>query len=93
MIQPCFYKKGKTQNKEMYNGWISLQAFDKVSHNLLKHKLNICAIEGCEIIAWIQRLLSLRTQSVIIGGDTPGYVHVKFDVPNVLVLSHSSFYY
>ena len=66
------------------------KAFDKVSHNLLTHKLNYYGIQG-KTNAWIQGFLSCRTQAVILEGETSGYVPVKSGVPQGSVLGPSLF--
>jgi hypothetical protein len=43
------------------------KAFDKVSHNLLTHKLNYYGIQG-KTNTWIHNFLSNRTQAVLLEG-------------------------
>ena len=44
------------------------KAFDKVSHNLLSHKLNHYGIQG-KTNTWIQNFLSNRTQAALLEGE------------------------
>jgi hypothetical protein len=50
------------------------KAFDKVSHNLLTHKLNYYGIQG-KTNTWIHNFLSNRTQTVLLEGETSDYGH------------------
>jgi hypothetical protein len=45
------------------------KAFDKVSHNLLTHKLNYYGIQG-NTNTWMHNFLSNRTQAVLLEGET-----------------------
>ncbi len=56
------------------------KAFDKVSHNLLLHKLHHYGIQG-KVNSWISALLSNREQSVVIDGEISHPVDVSSGVP------------
>ena len=58
------------------------KAFDKVSHNLLIHKLKH-GIRG-KVNNWIERFLSGRTQAVIVEGEKSTYLPVDSGVPQSL---------
>lgn len=66
------------------------KAFDKVSHNLLLHKLNHYGIQG-KTNRWIKGFLSNRTQAVVLEGETSDYISVKSGVPQGSVLGPSLF--
>ena len=52
------------------------KAFDKVSHNLLTHKLNYYRIQG-KTNTWMHNFLSNRTQTVLLEGETSDYILVN----------------
>ena len=56
------------------------KAFDKVSHNLLTHKLNYYRIQGITNTL-IHNFLSNRTQAVLLEGEASYYIHVMSGVP------------
>ena len=66
------------------------KAFDKVSHNLLLHKLYHYGIRG-STNQWIQTFLYNRTQGVAVDGETSDKVHVESGVPQGSVLGPSLF--
>ena len=66
------------------------KAFDKVSHNLLIHKLDQYGIKG-KTNAWIKGVLSDRTQCVVIEGEKSDIMKVESGVPQGSVLGSSLF--
>ena len=60
----------------------SSNTFDKVSHNLLTHKLNYYGVQG-KTNTWIHNFLSNRTQHVLLKGEAPYYIHVMSGVPRL----------
>ena len=66
------------------------KAFDKVSHNLLLHKLYHYGIRG-STSQWIQIFLYSRTQVVAVDRETSDKVHVESGVPQGSVLGPSLF--
>jgi predicted secreted Zn-dependent protease len=56
------------------------KAFDKVSHNLLTHKLNYYGIQG-KTNTLIHNCLSNRAQAVLLEGETTDYIAVMSGVP------------
>jgi len=68
------------------------QAFDKVSHCLLTHKLDHYGVRGKSNI-WIRNFLSNRKQAVVVEGETSDYINVESGVPQGSVLGSSLFLY
>ena len=66
------------------------KAFDKVSHNLLVHKLHHYGIQA-DIKRWIKSFLQSRTQAVVLEGVTSDYVPVHSGVQQGSVLRPSLF--
>ena len=66
------------------------KAFDKVSHNLLTHKLNYYGIQG-KTNTWIHNFLSNRTQAVLLELETSDYIPVMSGFPQGSVLGPSLF--
>jgi hypothetical protein len=56
------------------------KAFDKVSHNLLTHKLNYYGIQG-NTNTWMHNFLSNRTQAVLLEGEASDYIPVMSGAP------------
>jgi hypothetical protein len=52
------------------------KAFDKVSHNLIIHKLKHYGITG-KTNEWIKNFLSDRTQSVVVEGETSTSIPIE----------------
>jgi len=67
------------------------KAFDKVSHNLLIHKLKHNGIHGKVNTCRIQNFLANRSQAVADDGEMSEYISVESDVPQGSVLGHSLF--
>ena len=67
------------------------QAFDKVSHSLIIHKLKHYGITG-KTNEWIKNFLIDRTQSVVVEGETSNSIPVEFGVPQGSVLGLACFY-
>lgn len=61
------------------------KAFDKVPHKRLLHKLKYYGI-NTNIINWIEDFLTLRTQTVMLDGETSEKIHVTSGVPQGTVL-------
>ena len=61
------------------------KAFDVVPHRRLMSKMRHYGVNG-QIHNWIRAFLSGRTQSVIVGGESSGYVPVTSGVPQGTVL-------
>jgi hypothetical protein len=68
------------------------KTFDKVSHDLLKHKLKHYGIRG-KVNNWIESFLSGRTQAVIVECEKTTYLPVDSRVPQGSVLGPSMFLY
>jgi hypothetical protein len=68
------------------------QAFDKVNHSLLIHKLQHYGIIG-KSVSWIQNWLANRKQSAVIDGSTSDVVSVDSGVPQASVLGPGLFLY
>jgi hypothetical protein len=66
------------------------KTFDKVSHNLLIHKLKHYGIKG-KVNNWIESFLSGRTQAVIVGDEKSTYLPVDSGVCQGSVLGPSLF--
>jgi hypothetical protein len=66
------------------------KAFDKVSHNLIIHKLKHYGITG-KTNEWIKNFLSDRTQSVVVEGETSTSIPIESGVPQGSVLRPSLF--
>ena len=60
-------------------------AFDKVGHNLLTHKIKHYGIRG-KVNNWIDSFLSGRTQAAIAEGEKSTYLPVDSGVPQGSVL-------
>ena len=67
------------------------KAFDKISHNLLTHKLNYYGIQG-KTNTWIHNFLSNRIQAVLLEGETSDYIPGISGVPQGSVLGPSLFF-
>jgi hypothetical protein len=61
------------------------KAFDKVSHNLLTHKLNYYGMQGTTN-TWIHNFLSNRTHALLLEGEASDYIPVMSGVPQGSVL-------
>ena len=72
--------------------WASWKAFDKVSHNLLIHKLKHYGIRG-KVNNRIESFLSGRTQAVIVEGEKCTYLSVDSGEPQSSVLEPSLILY
>ena len=75
-------------DRHSHNGF--LQAFDKVSHSLLLHKLEHYGIRG-NINSWIASFLYNRTQAVVVDGKSSTHIDVESGVPQESVLGPSLF--
>ena len=60
-------------------------AFDKVSHSLLVHKLEHYGIRG-KVNTWIHSFLTDRTHAAVVDGETSSHVSVESGVPQGSVL-------
>ena len=70
------------------------KAFDKVSHDLLIHKLEHYGIrDKLKVNNWIESFLSGKTQAVIVEGEKSSYLAVDSGVPQESVLVPSLFLY
>ena len=67
------------------------KAFDTVPHNRLLHKLDHYRIRASTHL-WIKKILTNRTQEVLVEGCKSGQVHVSSGVPQGTVLAPSSSY-
>jgi hypothetical protein len=58
------------------------EAFDKVNHSLLTHKLDHYGIKG-KTNRWIQNFQAERKQVVVVEGEKPGSINVESGVPRM----------